>query len=187
MRWIIIAAAATLLSACGDRHQDAQASACVLEAVHTVTWSNAAAPDTVHTSAEGPSCDQAIVVFTVRNASGDPLWTFANTYYDITAGGSPPPESDPATDADVQAFLASWANVTLLSSEELPAWTEAMSRPGEGVEPLGYESPFDRETYEALRTRGLGTICYAVAVAAVQCLVIDPASNSPTVLVAYGS
>ena len=38
-----------------------------------------------------------------------------------------------------------------------------------------------------LRARNLRMICYAAAVEATQCLVIDPASHAPTMIVAYGS
>jgi len=47
-------------------------------------------------------------------------------------------------------------------------------------------TPFDRETYEMLRARNLAMICYAAAVEASQCLIIDPGSQAPTMIVAYG-
>lgn len=185
MRVLASIAAALALASCGQ--SSPRGEACALEAASSVTWSSSTAPDAILARADGPNCTQAAATLTIRNASGDPLWVFASTYYDLTAGGVPP-EGAPAADrAAVQNFLASWADVTELRAGDLPAWSESMSRPGEGVAPFNYESPFDRETYEALRARNLATLCYAAAVAAVQCLVIDPASHAPAMIVAYGS
>ena len=86
----------------------------------------------------------------------------------------------------VETFLAGWADVTQKTSADLPEWREGMSRPGEGVEALAYDTPFDRDVYEACVARALPMICYAAAVEAAQCLIIDPASHAPTMIVAYG-
>jgi len=37
-----------------------------------------------------------------------------------------------------------------------------------------------------LRARNLPMICYAAAAEASQCLIVDPASHAPTMMVAYG-
>jgi len=189
MRAFALAVAALALSACGSENSSNQteASACAAQATHNVTWSETERQDAIVARAEGPSCTQAVVVWTMRNADGDALWVFASTYYDMTAGGNPPDDA-PATEASaVQEFLTSWVNVTEMRSGQLPEWRADQSRPGEGVEPFGYETPFDREVYDMMRQRNLPTICYAAAVAAVQCLVMDPASHAPTMIVAYGS
>lgn len=186
MRHLILVCAAFALAACGQQEQQQAANGCALEASKQITWSGAEA-DTINARAEGPDCTRAFVQFSIRGANGDALWVFASTYYDLRHGGTPPADA-PATTADeVQEFLNSWVDVTEVRTSALPAWTETQSRPGEGVEPFGYETPFDREVYEAMRTRDLPAVCYAAAVAAVQCLIIDPASHSPTMMVAYGS
>ena len=56
----------------------------------------------------------------------------------------------------------------------------------ESAETFAYETQFDRATYEMLRARDLAMICYAAAVEATQCLIIDPASNAPTIMTSYG-
>lgn len=187
MRHVMFAIAALALSACAPPQQQAATEGCALRATHDVIWSQQAAPDTITARSDGPTCKQAVVSFVARNAQGDPLWTFASTYYDMTVGGAPPEGAPDVTNDQVQSFLASWADVTLKTSTDLPEWRAGQSRPGEGVEALGYETPFDREVYEAMRGRGLPIICYAAAVAAVQCLIMDPASHAPTMIVAYGS
>jgi hypothetical protein len=90
---ILLLAAALALSACAPANTPEQsASACERIATHDATWSNETSHDTVTTSrSDGPTCAQAVVTFVARNsANGDPLWTFASTYYDMTMGGIPP-------------------------------------------------------------------------------------------------
>jgi hypothetical protein len=183
MRFIVLAIAALTLNACADER--AAAAGCAREARHEVAWTSEATPDTITAQSDGPSCAQAVVLLVIRDARGDPLWTFASTYYDMVAGGVAPENAPPIPPEDVERFLAGWADVTAMRSNDLPEWRENAARPGED-EPLAYETPFERETYEALRGRALPAVCYAAAVEATHCLVIDPASHAPAVIVAYG-
>lgn len=185
MRIFILAAALTL-TACGARETVTAGQGCAREAAHEVTWTSEIAPDTITTRSDGPSCTQAVVTFTARNAAGDPLWTFASTYYDLTAGGLPPEGASPATEEQMDTFLAGWANVTVTTSSTLPEWRAGVSTLTESAPTFAYDTPFERETYETLRARDLRMICYAAAVEATQCLVIDPATSAPTMIVAYG-
>jgi hypothetical protein len=188
MRRIFLGAAALLLSACGQPAQIAstQQAECVRSAIHQVVWTNQDAPDTITARAEGPSCVQAIVSLVVRNASGDPLWQFISTYHDMTAGGVAPADAPAVSREQVDRFLAGWANVTVQTSAQLPEWRAGATSVGSNGG-LIYSTAFSRETYEALRQRGLRMICYAAAVDATQCLVIDPGTNAPVVIAAYGS
>jgi hypothetical protein len=183
---ILILAAALALSACGRTDTAANASACARSATHEVTWTSEAAPDVITTRADGPNCVQAVVTFVARNADGDPLWAFASTYYDMTAGGAPPEGAPAVPVEDMDRFLAGWADVTTRRSGELPEWREGVATLTESAATFAYDTPFDRETYEMLRARNLPMICYAAAVEASQCLIVDPASHSPTMIVAYG-
>lgn len=189
MRLFVFTLAALALSACGQQQQQsstAPSAGCTHEAVQRVAWTGADTEDTITARSEGPSCAQAVVLFVARNASGDALWTFSSTYYDLTSGGVPPEGAPAVTDDQVQAFLADWANVTVSTSNTLPEWREGVATLTESATTFSYDTPFDRETYEALRGRNLRMICYAAAAEATQCLVIDPASNAPTMIVAYG-
>ncbi|MGQ0531514.1 MAG: hypothetical protein ACT4OF_02340 [Caulobacteraceae bacterium] len=184
---LLLPAAALTLSACGQTDDAARdVSACARSATHEVTWTSEAAPDVITTRAEGPSCSQAVVMFVARNANGDALWAFASTYYDMTAGGVPPEGAPPVSTEDVDRFLAGWANVTTMRSSELPEWREDAATLTESATTFAYETPFERDVYEMLRARNLPMICYAAAVEASQCLIIDPASHAPAIMVAYG-
>lgn len=183
----ILVAAILALSACGqDATQQAAQSACALTATHALTWTNAETPDLVTATSQGPSCSQAIVTLVGVNAAGDPLWAFSSTYYDMTAGGPPPEDAPPATADDVRSFLESWANVTTMQSSTLPEWRADAATLTESADTFSYDTPMPREAYEMLRARDLPMVCYAVAVEGAQCLIIDPATGSPTPMVAYG-
>lgn len=186
MRAILLAVAALALGACGQQQSAATDAACERVATHEVMWTSDTAPDTITTRSEGPSCAQAAVTFIARNAGGDPLWAFASTYYDLTAGGVAPEDAPTVTSEQMDAFLNGWAEVTTSTSNTLPEWREGVATLTESAATFSYDTPFDRETYEMLRARNLRIICYAAAVEATQCLVIDPASHAPTMIVAYG-
>ena len=186
MRFVLIVAAFAL-SACTPTDNTAENGAgCSRSATHEVTWSAEGAADTITTRADGPTCAQAVVTLVARNAAGDPLWAFASTYYDITMGGVPPEGAPAVSEAQMDTFLAGWADVTVQHSGELPEWREGFETLSASAQTFSYDTPFDRETYEMLRARNLTMICYAAAVEGSQCLIIDPASHAPIMMVAYG-
>jgi hypothetical protein len=190
MRWMVLSAAALALCACGQQTQTASAPAaggegCAHSATHQVAWSEAETPDTISVRSEGPSCVQAVVSLVARNSHGDPLWTFISTYHDMTTGGVAPEDAPAVSSAHVQNFLLGWANVTAQTSGRLPEWREGTASIGSNGG-LTYNTSFSRESYEAMRQHNLRMICYAAAVDATQCLVVDPSSNAPAMIVAYG-
>lgn len=185
MRTFLVGSFALLAAACTSTPTETAATeGCTRTATHEAAWSNEAAPDIVGVRAEGPTCAQAIVTFVVRNAEGDPLWTFASTYYDMTIGGRS--DGRPVAPEAVDGFLASWADVTLNRSGALPEWREGAESLSSAAEGMSYFTELDRETYEGLRARNLPQLCFAAAVEATQCLVIDPMSGAPIVIVAFG-
>ncbi len=187
MRRFAIILAALALAACGQQQETASnVEGCARSATHEVTWTRESTPDTITTRSEGPSCAQAVVFFVARNADGDPLWAFASTYYDLTAGGAPPEGAPTVTPEQMDTFLAGWANVTVGRSSDLPEWREGIATLSESAQTFSYDTPFDRDTYEMLRARNLTMICYAASVEGTQCLIVDPASNAPIMIVAYG-
>src|SRR5262249_4478819 len=124
MRLIWVVWLAACLAACAQPAQSpAQAAnACARVATHPVTFSDSENPDTITTRSDGPSCKQAVVTFVLRDRAGNPMWTLANTYYDMTAGGPAPSNALAVTDAQMDTFLSGWANVTMSHSLTLPEW-----------------------------------------------------------------
>jgi hypothetical protein len=186
MRRMVLSAAALLLCACGQQARTVSAPEhCAHSATHQVVWTNPDAPDTISVRSEGPSCLQAVVTLVARNAQGDPLWQFISTYHDMTTGGIASDNAQPVSPEQVDRFLAGWANVTAQTSGRLPEWPEGADTIGSN-RGLSYNTSFSHESYEAMRQRNLRMICYAAAVDATQCLVVDPSSNAPAMIVAYG-
>ena len=187
-RYTFAAAALLLACACGAQTPPASqaVAGCSRTATHNVRWSDSQAADTITAHADGPTCLQAMVTFVVRNARGDPLWTFASTYYDMTTGGIAPSNAPAVSSQQVDAFLARWANVTAQNTAQLPEWRQGASHViGSGG--FTYNTSYSRDSYEAIRQRNTPMICFAAAVATTQCLIIDPSSNVPAMIVAYGS
>lgn len=181
---LAIAALALTLGACSQPAP--QQAGCARSATHDVLWSQPGAPDVITTASQGPTCAQTVVTFVARNAEGDSLWAFASTYYDMTAGAAPPDGAPPVTEAQMDTFLSSWADVSASHTNTLPQWREGVATLTESASTFAYETPFDRETYEMLRARDLPMICFAAAVEGTQCLIVDPASQAPAKMVAYG-
>lgn len=188
MRAALIGLLTLALAACSQQAQQNASieNGCALSAAHELNWSSEAQPDRVTATAEGPTCEQAVVTLVLRNAAGDPLWTLSNTYLDMVAGGGGPETPAPVAREEMQRFLDGWVDLSLGRSGELPAWTEGAATLTDAVQGMSYDTAFDRETYEALRARNLQQVCYAAATEASQCLIIDPASHSPTMIVAFG-
>lgn len=186
MRRVLLVIAALALAACGQQSNTTTTEGCARSATHEVAWTNAQAPDVITTRSDGPSCSQAVVTFVARTAQGDALWAFASTYYDLTAGGAPPEGAPPVTEEQMDTFLAGWADVTEMRSSDLPEWRADAETLSASAQTFSYDTPFDRETYEMLRARNLAMICYAASVEGTQCLIIDPPTNAPIMMVAYG-
>lgn len=188
MRSILMSLVALALAGCGDGQDTSSpvADGCGRVVTREATWSNADAPDTITARAEGPTCAQAAVILTIRNANGDPLWAFADGYFRLTRGDIPLEGLPEVTNEQIDTFLDGWANVSVSRSGELPEWREGAASLSASAQTFSYDTPFDRETYEMLRGRNLAIICYASAPEGTECLIIDPASNEPIRMVAYG-
>lgn len=186
MRRFALALAALALGACGQNESTQVAQGCARSATHEVAWTHSEASDVITTTAQGPSCRQAAVMFVARNAAGDPLWVFASSYDLMMIGATAPADAAAVTNEQMDAFLASWADVTVSQTGALPEWRADAATLTESATTFAYETPFTREVYEALRAADLRMICFAAGVEASQCLIIDPASGEPAQIVAYG-
>jgi len=184
MRALIVATLSVALIGCQRQALPVeQASAsCAHSATHQITFSDPAAFDTVTARAEGPTCAQAVVTLVVRNANGDPLLSFASTFTEMNGG-----PGAHAGDADVDRFLSGWADVTLKNTGDLPEWRADAASLGASVEGMSYATPFDRGTYEQLRLRNLPELCFAAGAESSQCIIMDPASSTPSRIVSFGA
>ena len=188
MRVLACAFALLAISACGEREVSSNTAAdgCTREATQELTWSDAYAPDTITARSFGPSCAQAVVLLVARNANGDALWQSSSTYYEMNGGGVPPIDAAPITDEDMDRFLRSWADLTVTTTNALPEWRDGSATIGEEGALLSYDTSLDRQGYEALRAQSLRVVCYAVALEASNCLIIDPVLGVPIQIAASG-
>ena len=148
-----------------------------------VTFSNPARPDMITVRAEGPTCDQAVLTFILRNAEGDVLWAMAETMRAMTIS------DPPFTDARVSDFLRMWSEARSDRTSELPEWTEgAESLQAAHADEGGVIStPFTRDDYEMNRSRNLPMLCMLNGHESGQCLIIDPLSSAPTIMMFQGA
>ncbi len=185
MRSLIMGAALLALAACGSEQQAAQ-NGCARSATHEVDFTNSAAPDVFTASADGPSCDQAFVTLSLRSGDGAPLMIHSAVYQDIKYGGAPPTTSEATTREQMDEFLSGWANVSALTTNEMPAWPESAASLADVGGTFSYHSDLPREAYEMLRERNGPMLCYAAGAETSRCIVIDPATNLPIEIAAFG-
>lgn len=177
MRQFAIIFAAFVLGACGQAERDA-AGDCTLSATRALTWPEGDARLTATASSAG-ACDSAMLTLEIVGA--DAANAVAAPYATLV------PSGDDVARADVQRFLEAWVDITPMRASALPAWSETMSRPGEGVEALPYASPLTRSDYEGLRARNLPAFCIAEAAAAVTCYVVDNDGGALRAVLGYGA
>lgn len=172
--FILIALA---LSAC-DQAQRVAEDDCALSATRQLTWPEGDARLTVTASSTG-ACDNAVLTLEIV---GDDAANAVSAPYATLV-----PSGDGVARADVQRFLNAWVDITPMRAAALPAWSEAMSRPGEAEEALPYASPLTRGEYEALRARNLPAYCIAEAADAVSCYVVDNEGRALRAVLGYGA
>jgi hypothetical protein len=181
----LLCMAALALSACTQSPPPVEG--CARAATHEITWTNAEAPDVVTAASEGPTCGQAMITLSARNAAGDPLFVFASTHYALSAGDGAPPSGYSDISAEtMDGFLQGLANVTLTRTSTLPLWREDAATLTESASTFAYETPFPREAYERMRELDLPMVCYASSLESTQCMIVDPASQAPAPIVVYG-
>lgn len=161
---------------------------CTRAALKRVAFSDPSqSTDIVTAESKGPTCAQAVVTLTIRDAAGDPLWVHAETFAAMEGGGARPASMPAAVAADLDRFLASWADVTLKRTGDLPPWREGAATLGDSVTGMSYATPFDRLTYERLREQNVPDLCFAAGAESSQCIVMDPASHTPSLMVSFGA
>lgn len=185
MRRFALALAALALSACGQNEDAAQSASCNLSATSDIAWTQSEAGESVTALASGPSCRQAALLLVVRSAAGDPLWVFASTYDHMTIG-APAPDAPAVTPEQMEAFLTSWAGVTLSQTSALPQWRADAATLNESASVFTYETALARDAYEAVRASDQRMLCYAAGVDSTQCLITDSVTGAPILIAAYG-
>ncbi|MBL8535950.1 MAG: hypothetical protein JNM59_00950 [Hyphomonadaceae bacterium] len=146
------------LSACAPAHPPR----CDMSSERTLAFSAPEASDVLVARAEGPSCDKAIVVLSLRSEEGYPLWTWATTlshaFGDVFA---------PGDREAVQDFLNRWIEVDLSTTTQAPPF--AMLEDG--------ATTLDQLTYDDIRARDLPMLCHYSGTSAQVCVFWEPAAG----------
>jgi len=129
------------------------------------------AADIVETRSIGASCADAVVVITVRKATGEPLWAWASPHPWLgPSAGEGAPEA-----AAMDAFLTGW-RAKVDTTAGLPDWPERdVFRDSLGA---FMHTPFERDQYLDIRAKALPRLCHATGVESGVCIYYDPASGS---------
>lgn len=155
---------------------------CTGDAVKQVLFSDPTRPDTVRAHGEGPSCGDAAITLTARSARGDVLVNFSAKFSALYGE-----DAAHSTQERLQAFLASWSDVTLKKTGALPEWRADAPSFGASVQGMPYSTPLDRTAYEQIRAKNLPDLCYAAGVTATQCVIIDPDTGASRLVVSFGA
>jgi hypothetical protein len=144
-----------VLAACTPR----PAAQCDVSATRNVSFTTPQAHDTVTTRAIGPNCAEAVALYTVREADGHLVWTWAGPLRQLYGDG--------ATHEATDAFLQQWALASVVTTNTAPTW--ARLAPG--------QTTLDRLTYEDIRARNLPMLCHLSGTAREVCAFWEPAAG----------
>lgn len=185
MRFVVLAAAlvtVAFVAACkpGGAVSAARARDCnrVVERAAAFTAPNAR--DTIEARAIGDDCATAIVVWTVRNGDGKPLWTYAAPYAWLST------PVNPTSKAEMETFLEKWAGVAVDDTSVSPVWSADDAAAPEAWGPTG-SSMFVRETYQSIRAAMKPRICVPTTSETAQCIFYDAEAEAVDVHYSSGA
>lgn len=168
MRGFLIVAGALFACACSPAGAPSASSArdCNRVIERSAAFTAPGAKDTIEARSIGSACANAVVVWTVRDPSGKPLWTHAAPYAWLHA------PVDPTSGAEMEGFLEKWAAVTVDDTSASPAWSADDAGMPAAWGPRG-TSMFVRETYESIRTAKMPRICVPTTTDTSECIFYD--------------
>lgn len=146
---------------------------CVIVMSRPVAFTDTAGGDVIEArSLPAPTCDQSVLVVSVRASDGRLLHAFAAPYGQMSQ--SPP-------DRGLSTVLQSWVQARIDDTSAAPAWSGANDAfPAAFGETGG--SPFIRSVYEAIRAQKRPRLCLATSYEAFQCLYYEAESGQAGVL-----
>jgi hypothetical protein len=130
---------------------------CEYSATRNTEFTRPGAHDVITARAIGATCAEAIALYSVREADGHLVWTWAGPLrqlYGDSADGA-------------QAFLQQWALGNVATTSTAPEW----SRLAAG------QTTLDRLTYEDIRARNLPMLCHLSGAAREVCAFWEPAAG----------
>ena len=170
--WTAAIASLALLSCAPPAPQAATAPTdaaadCNKTAYSTIAFTAPDAQDVVETRSIGKDCANAVVMITIRKATGEPLWAWATTYGWLGNGAADQPGA-------MDAFLKSW-KPKVDTTAALPDWPDREIF----KDSLGafMQTPFDRDQYLEIRAKALPRLCHATGIESGLCIYYDPSTG----------
>lgn len=154
---IALLALAVAVAACTSQER------CDLTAVHEVSFTNTAAPDSITARSFGASCDQAVILYVVRDGEGAPVWSWTGTLAQRFGAIFSADDREAVRD-----FLARWAQASVATTQTAPSW-EVLS--------VG-QTTLDQLTYEDIRARDLPMLCHFSATGRETCVFWEPVAGA---------
>ena len=166
---------ALTLAACDAKAPDTAAgtsagAACTEPVRNEVGFTAPGAKDIFEISAIGADCKEAVVLTTVRTASGAQLWSHSDVASETMAFAGIEQTGDTPAQA-LQKTMQAWADaVTTSTSADAPDWKEGAERPEEATG-LYIGTDFPRDQYLAARTEAHPMLCHPVYMNRTQCVI----------------
>jgi hypothetical protein len=156
---------------------DKSATLCMDPIVKEVAFTAPDAKDVLEVVAIGSDCTRASVLTTIRTASGELLWSRAETaqktisFAEATAGGDTP-------DKALQSAIKQQVDqIEIKTSADAPDWKDGDTRPSEPTG-LYVDTRWQRVEYLAERTASRRMLCHMIYSLSTQCIIYNP-MNGP--------
>ena len=180
-------AALALLAACDGSMERAADTASVTPASNApplctapvrkeIAFTAPDAKDVLEITAVGADCKQSSVLATIRSASGDLLWSRAESAQ-MTMVFAGLDQSTETPEHALQAQMKGWADsVEIKTSADAPEWKEGDERPSEPTG-LFIGTEFPRDQYLGVRVEKRPMLCHMIYMLRTQCLIYFPADG----------
>lgn len=132
---------------------------------------------TLEAISNGPECGKAIVVLVVRNANGEPLWTFVSRAADVAMFAP----DHTANGKNMTGALKKWLAVGLNSNRKdmgtLPDWKQGADGPAEDPPSefsFTVSANLDHKTYVGWRKAKRPLFCFVQGMESENCITVSP-------------
>jgi hypothetical protein len=150
---------------------------CAIVISRPIAFTQTSPGDTLEARAlPAPTCQETVLVLTVRARSGAVLHAFAAPFSQMSQGASP---------AALRATLDAWAGATVDDTSVAPAWTGAADTFPAAFGSTG-QTPFIKSTYEGLRAQKRPRLCFAASYEATACIYYEAESERAGLLYQTG-
>ncbi len=151
-----------------------QAALCIPSQTREVAITAAGAKGMLEAQVIGATCEQAVVLLTLRKADGFLLWSHSARATDTWAFVPASDDAPVNTPKAMEAFLAEvLKNVRVAKTGEAPDWPEGAERP-ENPSGLYHATPFPRDAYVTLRKKNAPMLCVQAEMGTSYCAAYDP-------------